>query len=265
MDNTNLLRDFDSWNPSSDGTRRLQTHHARRFLNDHDPQTVTPTEVSAWIRKPHWNPNSQTAAYTSMGKFFRWYCVITQQRLDNPMALVDRPKPKRGVPRPVPEAMLDTFRANANSEDDLLMFDLGSLQGIRRAEIASLRVDNIDIERNVLIISGKGGRVRTLPIHANVIERLKKRAESPRSEWVFPSPSGNRPLHPRTIGRRMSFMMGREYTTHQLRHRFATAIYKASNNDIRVTQELLGHASVATTQIYTAVDSAALNSAMSRL
>lgn len=252
-----LLDAFNEWNPSSVGTRRLQGHYARHFIADYDPATVTPTDIGAWIRRPEWAANSQTAAYTSLSKFFRWYCVITAQRVDNPMLLVDRPKSKRGIPRPVPEAVLNLYRQSAETADDLLMFDLAALQGMRRGEIASLKVENIDMERGVLMVCGKGDRIRAIPIHADVRDRLSAKADCA-SEWVFPSPRGDGHIHPRTAGRRVTAMMGGAYTTHQLRHRFATAVYKASGNDIRVTQELLGHANITTTQIYTQVDSASL-------
>lgn len=252
-----LLDAFNAWNPSSAGTRKLQGHHARRFLADHDPATVTVTEISAWLRRPEWSPNTRCAAYSSLRKLFRWYCVITAQRIDNPMLLVDRPKPKRGIPRPVPEAVLDLYRGYAGNHEDLLMFDLAALQGLRRGEIAALRTDNIDLERNVLVVCGKGDHTRVIPIHADVRERLRHKAAS-RSEWVFPSLGRDTHIHPRTVARRVGAMMGNSYTTHQLRHRFATAVYRSSGNDIRVTQELLGHASINTTQIYTQVDSASL-------
>jgi integrase len=173
------------------------------------------------------------------------------------MFLVDRPKPKRGIPRPVPDAVLNLYRQSAETGDDLLMFDLAALQGMRRGEIAGLRTDNIDMDRDVLVVCGKGDRIRAIPIHAEVRDRLAAKAASS-SEWVFPSPRGRGHIHPRTAGRRVTAMMGGAYTTHQLRHRFATAVYKASGNDIRVTQELLGHANITTTQIYTQVDSASL-------
>ena len=102
------------------------------------------------------------------------------------------------------------------------------------------------------------------PIHATLRKDLEDVVRTTKTEFVFESPKlPGRPLTPTTVGRKMSKMLGKKYTTHQLRHRFASAVYKSSGNDIRVTQELLGHSSVATTQIYTAVSKQSMRDAVS--
>jgi site-specific recombinase XerD len=80
---------------------------------------------------------------------------------------------------------------------------------------------------------------------------------------VFPSlKTPGAAVTPTTVGRKVRAALGKQFSTHQLRHRFASAVYQASGHDLRLVQELLGHASVATTQIYTAVSSDSMRDAV---
>lgn len=244
---------FTAWNAVSPAARKLQQHYVRRFTEEFDWRTVKAEQISIWIHRDGWAANTRVVAYASIKKFYYWACDVIGERDDNPMRHVSRPKPRRGLPRPVPEDLLRTVLGDVTDEDTALMLRLGALQGLRRAEIANLRVSDVDFERGVILVRGKGDKVRSVPLHPDVRPLLAGRG----GEWVFPSRSMVGPISTRTVARRVTTAMGGGFTAHQLRHRFASAIYEASGHDLRVTQELLGHASVATTQIYTAVSSEA--------
>lgn len=233
-----------------------------RFVAVHDPLTVGPTDISVWLQKDGWSANTRVCAHSALRKFFVWLVEVEELRATNPMRHVTRPKPTRGVPRPVPEDIVARLLGNIDDSDTDLMFRLGALQGMRRAEIAGLRFDDVDFSRGVILVRGKGSKVRQVPLHPQVEPLLRERA-SKGGEFVFPSVRVGLPVSPRTVNRKITEITGGAFTPHQLRHRFASAVYRASGNDLRLVQEVLGHASVATTQIYTAVSSEDMRSAVS--
>lgn len=249
---------FTAWNAVSPAARNLQGHYVRRFTEDLDWREATSEQISIWIHREEWAANTRVVAFASISKFYHWLCDVIEELDANPMRHVSRPKPRRGIPRPVPEDLLRRVLGDVSDSDTALMLRLGALQGMRRAEIAGLRMSDVDFERGVILVRGKGGKVRSVPLHPEVRPLLEGRG----GEWVFPSCRMVGPVSTRTVARKITAALGGTFTAHQLRHRFASAIYEASGHDLRVTQELLGHASVATTQIYTAVSSEAKVSAV---
>ena len=98
-----------------------------------------------------------------------------------------------------------------------------------------------------LTVTGKGGKTRTVPISDSLAAAIEARG----SGWTFPGLTDGH-LGAERVGQLVARALPAGWTCHTLRHRFASAAYRAER-DIRAVQELLGHASVATTQIYTAV------------
>ena len=140
------------------------------------------------------------------------------------------------------------------------MLALGACAGLRRAEIATCRGDALerDLDGWSLRVLGKGGRVRRVPLTDDMADQISARGTG----WTFQGQvsDGQAVLGDRTaghlsagrVGELVSELLPNPWTTHTLRHRFASAAYRA-DRDIRAVQELLGHVSVATTQVYTAV------------
>jgi integrase len=250
---------FFTWDAVAPLSKRLHYNYIRRFESDHDPLTADPSTVSIWIHRESWSGNTQVTAYASLKKFYYWLTQIVEERPDNPMVKVVKPRSKRGEPRPVPEAVLKTVLSEVKDPEVALMVRLGALQGMRRAEIAGLRVADIDLSSDVIYIRGKGNKMRRIPLHPELRPWLSHRE----GIFVFPSKrDANVHVTPTTVGRKVAAALGKRFSTHQLRHRFASAVYEASNHDLRLVQELLGHASVATTQIYTAVSSESMREAV---
>ncbi|WP_281347460.1 tyrosine-type recombinase/integrase [Kocuria coralli] len=158
----------------------------------------------------------------------------------------------RPTPRPTPIQTLLAALKRARDDRDRLMLLLASYAGLRRTEIAQVHADHI--ENGFLTVQGKGGQQRIVPIHpvlASLLEMIKRRGG-----WAFPGRFTGH-CHPDFIGRRLSRLLGPGWTGHTLRHFFASHTYWNSR-DLRSVQELLGHASIATTQIYVGADRQAL-------
>ena len=123
------------------------------------------------------------------------------------------------------------------------MLLLAAYGGLRRAEIAALH--HGDIVDGVMRVHGKGGKVRTVPVHDRIASEL------PAGDgYLFPGRDHGH-LSPGQVGRLMSDALGPGWTAHTLRHRFGTRLY-AGSRDILQAQSLLGHSSPATTQRYVA-------------
>lgn len=131
------------------------------------------------------------------------------------------------------------------------MATLACHAGMRRAEVAIARGD--DLMRTVdgwsIIVHGKGGRQRIVPISETLAQMIYE--WRPRGGYLFPGQIDGH-LSPEHVGKIISRLMPPGWSMHKLRHRYATRGYAGTKN-LRAVQEALGHASVATTQRYTAV------------
>lgn len=194
------------------------------------------------------------ASYVSQVRMFYAWAVATGLLEHDPSTVLVAPRLRRGKPRPISEADLEL--ALAQAPDRLRpMLELAAYSGLRAAEIAALdRVDVLDRQDPaLLIVTGKGDKERIVPAAPRVIEALH-RYGMPAHGPVFRRWDNQ---DGRLNGNLVSHLcceylhsMGIDATTHQLRHRFGCRLY-AQDPDLRMVQEMLGHASVATTQIYT--------------
>jgi site-specific recombinase XerD len=146
--------------------------------------------------------------------------------------------------------------------------------GVRREELVSLSWKNLDFHDKVVRIDGKGKKQRLLPLHDDLIEKLKVYRISLRHEFQTEESS----LFPNKQGRHLSTQgahrimkktlklsaLSKEYSLHKLRHTFATTLLN-NDADLRTIQELLGHESLATTQIYTHTNMARKRDAVSKI
>ena len=171
-----------------------------------------------------------------------------------PTARITRPRRRRRLPRPTGDA--DVTRAIEAASGDLRCFLLlAAYQGLRCQEIAGLEGDDVDREGKLLLVRhGKGDKDRILPLHPLVEAALR---DKPRHGRLFLLADG-RPMRPHNVSHRISAhfrLLGIASSAHPLRHAFGTGIYRLSQ-DLRLTQELLGHSSPATTAIYAGFDPA---------
>jgi len=198
----------------------------------------------------------------------------------NPANLLAAPKRARELPTVLaPEAvsrLLDRIPASTPLElRDRALFEIAYSSGLRAEELVSLDVASVDFDAEELRVEGKGSRTRFVPAGEPALRALARYLERARAALVhdrdepalFVSKSGRR-LSTSDIRRRLrvwarhASVQGGVHP-HALRHSFATHLLEGGA-DLRSIQELLGHASVSTTQIYTRVESARLKSAYAR-
>ena len=212
---------------------------------------------------------SRTAA--SLRSYFQW-CARRGLITADPSARLSAPSPDSRLPRVLGHAELHqllepeveaagtagTRPEVARRDDAVLELLYGS--GIRVAELCSLDVDDVDLARRVVTVTGKGSKERQVLIHERCAGSLRAWLHGPRGDMateVSPSAAlfynlrGNR-LGPRDVRRLLDRRSPVPTHPHALRHTFATHLLDGGA-DLRVVQELLGHASLQTTQVYTHV------------
>jgi len=217
----------------------------------------------------------KVAAFRSFGRYLMRRCLIES----DPAALLVLPRAGRRLPRFIPESelleLLDgPWPQDERSLRDRAILDLLYATGMRLSELVALNREDVDMEERSVRVLGKGGKERlgcfgpptekTLRAHLRAAGLPSRGSEG---RPLFVGPSGRR-LNPRTVQRRVAIHLGRlaragGTSPHALRHSFATHLLDRGA-DIRVIQELLGHASLSTTQIYTHVSVEALREAVDR-
>jgi len=211
---------------------------------------------------------------STLRSFFRWAC--REGHLErNPAKGLPAPRTPKTLPRALTLAdtttLLETDDEAPFPERERALFELLYATGLRVSEAASLDVDDVDLSSRMLRAQGKGRKERIVPFgeeaEAALRDYLPSRAERRRSapaedgEPLFVNARGGR-LTTRSMARVLKRRLRAaglpdEISPHALRHTFATHLLQAGA-DLRAIQELLGHASLSTTQKYTHLDAARL-------
>jgi integrase/recombinase XerC len=203
--------------------------------------------------------------------FFRFLIERDSGLRDDPTATLRAPK----SPKRLPSALTpdEAVRLVSIPDDDDLairdraIFELAYSSGLRLSELAGLDVDRVDLASGEVRVVGKGSKERVVPVGAPareaIVAWLEARASNalPDEAALFVGVSGRR-LSPRSIERRLATWavkqgLARHVHPHMLRHSFASHVLQSSG-DLRAVQEMLGHASIASTQVYTHLDFQAL-------
>lgn len=211
---------------------------------------------------------------------FHDYLTRSGAASHNPAELLPTPKRERRLPRALARdqvaQLLDRIPARTPLEmRDRAMFELAYSCGLRAEELVSLNEDALDFESETVRVTGKGRKTRIVPMGepaqralGRYLERGRPALRSARNEpALFLSRSGRR-LSTSDVRRRLGRWVretgaGGRVAPHALRHSFATHLLEGGA-DLRAIQELLGHSSVATTQVYTRVEPSRLRSEYQR-
>lgn len=255
------------------------------------PEAVTASALEAAFRGLAWSPATRARAATAMHEWLDPYHPAGR----SPASLIERPRP---VAPPVPRlSQADAARVvggvgagehgtslqRALALRDRALVEVLYGSGLRRQEACDLVLAGLDFEHEALRVVGKGGRARTVPLTEPAVAALRtwltegrprcaaRSAPRPAAEApVFVSRSG-RPLDGSTVYRVVARALradGRAGGPHLLRHAAATHLLEGPDGHdgahLRVVQEVLGHASLATTQRYTGVTTRAMQDALRR-
>lgn len=210
-------------------------------------------EIKAWIHADGRARSTMSTYRAAAASFFAWATDAADDfaRLDyNPMPLVPKIRAPRAVPHPAGEDELADILARA-VQPYRDWYVLASYGGLRCFEIANLDTEHVGPESMQLL--GKGGKRREVPVHPAVWAIVKSMPLGP----VARDSSGGRATR-RGISRRGNRYLQRTLGygglhMHLFRHRFASAVYQSSQFDLRLVQDLLGHADPSTTAGYVAV------------
>ena len=193
-------------------------------------------------------------------------------RSDDPSAGLKAPKSGRKLPSALTpdEAvrLVEGAGVDAMGKRDHALFELAYSSGLRLSELAGLDVDRVDLATGEVRVWGKGAKERIVPVgaaaQAALATWLAERAAMPvvDERALFVGVRGRR-IAPRQIQRRLATLaiqrgINRHVHPHMLRHSFASHVLQSSG-DLRAVQEMLGHASIASTQVYTHLDFQALS------
>jgi integrase/recombinase XerC len=233
------------------------------------PRDLDEAGVKAWLAFQNARndaPRSINRRLAALRSFLR-YLERRGWLESDPTAAIRGPRQGRRLPRFLPEEELvrlldDSWEDSPRGRRDHAVLELLYATGMRLSELTGLRREALDLRRGAVRVLGKGRRERIVLFGDKARAAMERHLATLRENGVpaggplFPGPSG-RPLSPRTVQRiadRHLRRMGRAggHSPHALRHTFATHMLD-HGADIRAIQELLGHASLSTTQVYTHV------------
>ena len=199
--------------------------------------------------------------------FYRYAIDRDAKLTEDPCAGLKAPKSQRRLPAvlsPDEAVQLVTIdKDNPLAVRDRAVFELAYSSGLRLSELAGLDIAAVDLAAGEVRVLGKGAKERVVPVGAPAREAIRSwlavRANFPArdAQALFLSRSGRR-IGPRAIERSLAAWaikrgLGRHVHPHMLRHSFASHLLQSSG-DLRAVQEMLGHASIASTQVYTHLD-----------
>jgi integrase/recombinase XerC len=204
---------------------------------------------------------------------YRWAVRHRRFRV-NPVQGLRSPKSPRTLPKALSVEETEQLLSGA-AEDaprllcDQAMFELMYSSGLRLAELVALDTSDgrLDLRQGEVTVTGKGSKTRTVPVGSRAREALRRWVEaraqvaSPEERALFVGARGKR-IAPRVVNTRLKALARRRgmrmpVHPHVLRHSFASHVLQSSQ-DLRAVQEMLGHSSISTTQVYTHLDFQAL-------
>lgn len=254
-----------------------------RFLTDNgaqSPRDITPRSLAEHLASLRTDRNLDAASVARHRAAIRMFCrwmLATGQIAEDITTLLESPRRARKLPGVISprqmRALVDAPRPNPDYTQqqaaltlrDRAVLDIMYASGLRASEVGAITLSDLDLNARLVRVHGKGNRRRIVPIAPATCHSVQQYLDHARPALaasnldhgrVFLSRSG-RPLNRAavwTIVRKWSTRAGlKDAHPHKLRHSFATHLL-AGGADLRIVQELLGHADIATTEIYTHVD-----------
>lgn len=217
--------------------------------------------------------------------FFKYLTITSKMLEDNPAQNLETPKLNKRLPRYLSledseKLLYNSYKDddNKNKERDYAIITLFLNCGLRLSELVGINIADIKFDDQKMNVIGKGNKERTIYLNKSCIDAINSylnvrpkegvKKDSKNSDKALFLSSYKQRISKRTVENIVSRELLKagldttKYSTHKLRHTAATLMYKYGEVDIRALQELLGHQSISTTEIYTHVDNEQVRSAV---
>ena len=204
---------------------------------------------------------------SALRSFYKYFCRIGEMKA-NPASRLRNIKSPKKLPEFVPAEKMDElldgnsiFPNDTQGQRDKLMVELFYTTGVRESELINIKCGDIDFKSKNITVTGKGGKTRIIPLLDSVIEMLKPFMRTP-NEYLFKTSKGKK-MYAKYVYRIINKYLTATNSVHKnsphvLRHSFATGMLN-NGADINAIKELLGHANLSATQVYTHVTYEKLN------
>ena len=241
--------------------------------NGFDPLTLTRQDLREWLidlGHTKLSENSKRRMISAMRGFYK-FLMIDGHIKTNPSDNLDSPQKGFYLPKFLNQHEIETLLAQPDVSNEIGLRDRAILElmyasGLRVSEAVNVKMSDLDLDSGILTTTGKGSKTRRVPVGSSAVEWLKtylvarRKKQNNDVQNLFVTPLG------KPINRQAIYNSIREYAAkcgfqgvspHTLRHSFATHLIQ-NRADIRSVQQMLGHADISTTQIYTHITDAHL-------
>ena len=217
------------------------------------------SSYTKFLAKKELNPATITRKIASIKGFFKYLC-FNRDILTNPAISIVSPKLPKKLPKVLTVSEVDKILTHGLTTFENAVFELLYSAGIRVSELTGLDIKNIDFNQKIIKVFGKGSKERIIPINKKCSDILKKYIKQRElislkynsKPKLFLDEKGKPVTRQKIykIIKKQGEFINKKISPHTIRHSFATHLLERGA-DLRVVQELLGHASIVTTQIYT--------------
>ena len=232
------------------------------------PEEITPDDIVSYFAARTMAKRTQARTLSALRSFFN-YLILEEYIQDNPCDKVDAPKLGRTLPDVLSAEEIDRMISSVDTSDWKGLRDRALLEvmygcGLRVSEAVGLKISEIYPEEGFVRIIGKGDKQRLVPLGDMAVSALRaylqvrpQPADTKDSDIVFLNARGGRLSRVSAFNlvrySAMAAGIDKDISPHSLRHSFATHLI-ANGADLRAVQEMLGHESILTTEIYTHID-----------
>ncbi len=262
-----LLGHFVRWAHSQglQDWKSIELPHLLAFLHAESQRATTPG------KRPTSGRLSQESLYLAIAALRAFYRFAENEGLLplNPAEQLSLPRRWKRIPKSLSSAEIDSLLQPTQPISpatlcDQAILELAYASGLRLAELSQIRLEQLHLDAGFVTVLGKGNKERVVPVGRQAVEALRQYLQSGRPQLVRPRSPANVFLTQRGTAfatvtlwlrvKKRARLAGIQHnvTPHMLRHSFATHLLE-HGADLRVIQELLGHATIATTEVYTHV------------
>jgi integrase/recombinase XerD len=258
---------------------RRDLEHFKSWLEGRLPTKLKIDDLTnylVWLKEQNLAATSIARHIVSLRMFYK-FLQLEAGITENPAELLTTPKIWRRIPKVIPASVIEQFLTAPQKYDphwqrDRAILELLYATGCRVSEVSDLLLANVSLDEGYCLAEGKGSKQRMVPLGERAIEVIEEYLQQSRpilvanrdpkdTPWIIVSRTGQR-LRREAIWELIKRYAKRvgidpETSPHTLRHSFATHLL-AGGADLRLIQEMLGHASIETTQIYTQVENSKL-------